>query len=99
MYKASEWESAGYWYVSDVSNLANNSGAWWIPVRILGLSLTDYILLLKDDFHATQFKFFDYGEDKNNSLLLFKFNNYTDSHKYLLYINRKAREYQRRKNQ
>ena len=96
MYKASEWESAGYWYVSDTNDLVNNSGAWWIPARILGLSLTDYILLLKNEFNAINFVFFDYGEDKNNSLLLFKFNNYTDSHRYLLFINRKAREYYRR---
>lgn len=89
LYKATEWIIGTKWYVADTSDLANDSAAWWIPARILGLSLEDYILILINEYHA-EIKWFP---DSNNgkSLLVFSFVNYSDAHKYLLYINRIAR--------
>lgn len=91
MYKASEWTDASRkWHVADTSDLANDSAAWWIPARILGLSLVDFVLLLKNEYNANIIRWYP---DSNNgkSLLLFNWNNYNDAHRYLLYINRIAR--------
>lgn len=91
MYKASEWTDASRkWHVADTSDLANDSAAWWIPARILGLSLVDFVLLLKNEYNANITGWYP---DSNNgrSLLLFNWNNYNDAHRYLLYINRIAR--------
>ena len=89
-FKVSEWIIGNKWYVADVSDLANDSSAWWIPARLLKLSLEDYILMLKNTYNANIDKFYP---DANNgkSLLIFSWNNYNDAHKYLLYINRIAR--------
>lgn len=91
MYKASEWTDASRkWHVADTSDLANDSAAWWIPARILGLSLVDFVLLLKNEYNANIIGWYP---DSNNgkSLLLFNWDNYNDAHRYLLYINRIAR--------
>ena len=53
VYKVDEWQSpTGKWHCNDVKDLAGVSGKWWVPARMLGMSLTDYILLLKDEFKA-----------------------------------------------
>ena len=65
LYKASEWEVAGKWYIADTSDLGNDSAAWWIPARIIGISLTDYILLLQNEYHAVIDK---YCPDANNKI-------------------------------
>lgn len=87
LYKASEWQSgSGRWYVNDVENLAGISGKWWVPARMLGISLTDYILLLKDTFKAD---IRSYNSDTDT--LVFSWKNYSDAHKYTLWINQKSR--------
>ena len=85
--KYTEWESISGWHSGDVTNLAQNSNAWWLPARMLGISLTDYILLLKDTFHA---KNFYYNMDKN--LLLWQWESYKDCHNFTLYINKESRK-------
>lgn len=92
IYKASEWNIGKNWYVADVSDLANDSAAWWIPARFLNLSLEDYIIKLKDEYNAIIDKF---SPESNNgkSLLIFHWNNYNDAHKYLLWVNRMARNH------
>ena len=83
--KYTEWESNGNWYSRDVSDLTHNSDAWWLPARMLNISLTDYIMILKNDYHAFDFRYF---QDVN--ILLWKWN-YNDCHKFTLWINREAR--------
>ncbi len=94
IYKATEWESTGgKWNVADTSDLAHDSAGWWIPARILNLSLEDYIYLLINEYNAVIDKF--YPESNNGkSLLIFHWDNYNDAHRYLLYINRVARNKQ-----
>lgn len=92
LYKAVEWEDAlGYWHVADTSDLANDSAAWWIPARHLNIELTQFITLLRDEYNAVIDKFYP---DSNNgkSLLLFHWEKQADAHKYLLWINRMARQ-------
>lgn len=91
LYKTSEWQSpSGAWYVADTSDLAHDSAAWWIPARFLKISLEEYILLLKDTYNATIDKFYP-ESNEGKSLLLFHWDNYSDAHKYLLWVNRMAR--------
>ena len=85
--KLSEWESPTGWHCNDVSDLARGSGYWWHIPRMLDISVTDYILLLKNQYHATDFH---YNPDKN--VLLWKWENYSDCHSFLLMVNKKARE-------
>lgn len=86
--KYTEWQSAnGQWHTGDTTRLAKGSNYWWHIPRMLNISLTDYILLLKDKFHATNFKFFP----DNECLLLWDWQNYNDCHNFTLFVNREAR--------
>lgn len=89
-YIASEWQIGAKWYVADVSDLANDSAAWWIPARLLNLSLEDYITLLTEKYNATIDKWYPDSND-GKSLLIFSWKNYSDAHKYKLDMNRIAR--------
>lgn len=86
--KYSEWQSSsGLWYCNDTSDLAGIAGKWWVPARMLGLSLTDYILLLKDQFNAT---IVSYNPDTD--ILIYHWKKYADCHRFLLWINSVARK-------
>lgn len=90
LYKCSEWEDlAGRWYVNGTSNIMNGSGAWWIPARILNISLTDFVKLLVDEYHVSHL-FYSIKHD----VLIFSWDNYKDAHRWLLYINRIAKSKQ-----
>jgi len=93
VFKMYEWQSpTGEWHCSNVQDLGHHSSAWWVPARILGLSLTDYIIMLKEKYHASKFYFKDgCGKDKNESILLFTFEEYKDCHRFFLDINRISR--------
>lgn len=93
LYKLTEWQSpTGRWHAANVEDLAGTSNAWWLVPRILGLSYTDYILLLKNKYHAGHFKFIDYGEfSKRNSLLLFDFEKHEDCHRFITSVNKISR--------
>lgn len=53
IYKVSAWKaSSGRWYCNDVSDLSGTSGYWWVPCRILNISPSDFVLLIKFRFHA-----------------------------------------------
>ena len=87
--KYTEWESISGWHTGDVSSLAKNSNAWWLPARMLQITPADFILLLKDKFHAYDFSYY-----KNSNLLLWHWKTYDDCHKFTLYINKEAKKRQ-----
>lgn len=88
VYKVSEWQGAsGKWYCNDTSDLAGIAGKWWIPARLLKMSLEEYIFLLKDSFHAT----IESYNDKTD-VLIYYWDKYADCHKYLLWINSMSRK-------
>ena len=87
IYKMEEWESNGQWHCGDVSALAAMSNAWWYPMRILDLTPEDYITLLKDTYHATNFH---YSIEYN--VLSFCFKTQSDCRKFKNLINKQARE-------
>lgn len=55
LYKQVEWESESGWHCNCVDNLANNSGAWWHPARILGITPAQFISLLLDKYKPDYF--------------------------------------------
>ena len=85
--KFSEWESATGWHCNDISDLANGSGNWWNVPRMLNMDLTDYVLLLKNEFNAIDF----YYKPEFN-VLLWKWSSYADCHRFVLFVNREARK-------
>ena len=89
-YVLKEWQDpCGVWHVAHTDTIKYNK--WWIMPRALNISCEDFIAMLINKYHASHFDFFTY-EDKNNSLLIFGFDNYTDAHKYLLDMNRVFRK-------
>lgn len=88
LYKTQSWQSqSGKWYCNDVSDLAGIAGKWWVPARLLGMSLTDYVLLLKDNFKANIAAYYP-----DTDVLIFNWDNYAEAHKYELWINSMARK-------
>ena len=86
--KFTEWQSpSGKWFTGDVSDLGNGSNYWWYPARMLGLELTDYILLLKNKFNAINFSY-----NSKYNVLFWDWENYKDCHNFTLFINKEARK-------
>ena len=88
IYKCTTWTSpTGREHCGDLSDLKNNSNAWWIPCRILGIAPTDFILLLKETFNASNFY---YREEGN--VLLYSWEKKEDAIRYKNWINEMARK-------
>ena len=80
--KFSEWQSpTGKWHTGNVY------AYWWYVPRMLNITPCDYILLLKNKFHA---KNFYYNKDKN--FLTWDWENYKYCHSFTLWVNKQARE-------
>lgn len=88
-FESKEWEICGKWYSADTGDLKNNSSAWWLPARLLGISLEAYVEKLVNEFHANVS--FIPKTARGNSLLIYSWNKQSDCHKYTLWINKEAR--------
>lgn len=87
LYKCSEWsDPCGRWYVNDVEELATVSSRWWTPVRMLEMTPEDYVLMLRDKFHANHFHY-----TKEANVLIFSFDTQADARAYKNWINAEAR--------
>lgn len=90
IYKYNEWQDiAGHWHVGHTDNM--KLSRWWMAPQALGMSYEQYIQILKEQYHASHFKFYTY-HDARNSFLYFSFDNYADAHRYLLDMNRVFRK-------
>lgn len=88
VYKLSEWQSqTGRWFCDDISDLGHGSGAWYLPARILNISLTDFVLLLKNEYNVS---FIMYS--KEHDMLIYSWDNQNDMRRYKNFINAKARQ-------
>ena len=86
--KYEEWQSgSGKWYCNDTSDLTSARALWYTPARFLEITLEDYILLLINDFKVDNISF-------NNNILIYSWEkeHYSLCHKFVLWINKKARE-------
>lgn len=86
LYKVTEWECSGKWHCNDVNNFTGDGCQWYTPARLLGISLEDYILKLVNEFGCDNIH---YSAEKN--VLIFCWSEYSKCHKYVLWINRMAR--------
>lgn len=88
LYKASIWQGgSGLWYCGDIEDLGHNSGAWWIPARMLCISPADYVALLVKEFKVSVIDF-----NYNKNYLYFAWRNEADCRRYKNWINDKARK-------
>lgn len=93
-FKMVEWQSAdGRWYVGTPDeSVKTGRGKWWFPARQMKMELTEYIKFVKS-YGADNFKYFPQDENGiSGDVLLFSFAKYADAHKFVLFINGKARK-------
>ena len=85
LYHMTCWESSsGRWHVNDVKNLTGRASKWYTPMRILNISVEEYINLLLT-FNAKGIYYYlptDY--------LAFYFSKEKDAKTFCSYINKKA---------
>lgn len=86
LYCMTHWENNGEWRVNDVKNLSGRSAKWYTPMRILDLSVEDYIYLLKDKFKA-HIQFYYAPTD----YLAFYFDKEIEAKAFCNYVNKEAR--------
>lgn len=85
LYQMTIWESNGKWSVNDVKNLSGRSAKWYTPMRILGISIEEYIDLLKS-FNAQGLYYY-----APTDYLSFYFVKEKDAKAFCSYVNKKAR--------
>ena len=86
LYQMTCWESTGKWRVNDVKNLSGRSGKWYAPMRILNLSIEEYIDLLVNTFHAQGVNYY-----APTDYLAFYFLTEKDAKAFCSYVNKVAR--------
>lgn len=86
LYKMTCWESAGWWHVNDVKNLNGRSAKWYTPMRILNVSIEEYILLLLNTFNAKNLYYY-----APTDYLAFSFSTEKDAKAFCSYINKRAK--------
>ena len=87
LYKATEWEICGNWYCNDTEELGTSiAGKWWVPARILEITLTDYVKMLIDDFKVDKISY-----NKEADVLIFSWKSQAAMRKYKNWINAQAR--------
>ena len=85
LYQMTCWEINDRWYVNDVKNLGGRSAKWYTPMRILNLSIEEYINLL-NDFHAQRICYYE-----PTDYLTFYFLKEKDAKVFCSYINKEAK--------
>lgn len=85
LYQMTHWDINGHWYVNDVKNLAGRSAKWYVPMRILDLTVDDYISLLLR-FHAQGIYYFEQTDYLN-----FYFVKEADARNFCSFVNKEAR--------
>lgn len=84
--KLTYWNVYDRWYCNDVTNLVGRSAKWYTPMRILNLSIEEYIdLLIK--YKAKGLKYYE-----NTDFLSFYFTSESDVRRFCAYINSKAKK-------
>lgn len=88
LFKVTEWQAAsGNWYCGCVDNLAGDSGAWYLPARILNISPAAFIELL-----VTKFKPDDIWYSKEKCVLVYSWKSQAKMRVYKNWLNAEARK-------
>lgn len=86
LFELTYWELNGSYYCNDIKNFKGHSAKWYVPMRILDLSVEDYIDLLINKFDAKNIKY-----NRQTDCLLFHFSKESNAKNYCSYINKKAK--------
>lgn len=88
LYKLSEWQSpSGRWHCNNIDKLAEESGVWYAPARVLGISPAEFVKLLLAKYKPDHFTF-----DKEKCICLWSWDDQTAMRKYKNEINAAARK-------
>lgn len=89
LYQITEFQSAGTgkWHCGNFKHLDQNSAAWYLPARVLGLDLCDYIDLLINKYHVTPRIW-----DESKGFFLGDWPDYRTIHSFVIYINKVAKQ-------
>ena len=90
LYKLSYWKDNPFinkWRVNDVNNLAGISAKWYVPMRLLDLSIEEYIHLLVEKFNVCGLRYYE-----PTNYLSFYFNKESNAKKFCNYINKIAKQ-------
>lgn len=87
LYKMTYWNNNGNWYCNDVQDISGPSAKWYVPMRILNLSIEEYITLLVDTFHAKDLSYYE-----PTDYLHFRFLTEKDVKAFCSYVNKAARK-------
>lgn len=88
-----EWEINGNWYCNDTKELScKNSIAslWYAPVRMLGITPSEYVQLLIEKFEVDSISFSDKHWDYG--VLTFSWKSQSKMRKFKNFINAEARK-------
>lgn len=86
LYHMDYWEQNGKWRVNDVKSLDGKCAKWYTPMRILELSIDEYISLLLNNFHAKGLYYYE-----PTDYLGFYFSKEIDAKAFCSYVNKIAR--------
>ena len=88
LYKLTEWQGAsGLYYCSNIDDLGNNSGAWWLMARILNKTPADFLQYLIEEYKPDVIKY-----NKDTNFLYYGWVKPENCHRLKLFINREARK-------
>lgn len=88
LYKTSIWKgSSGQWYCNDIEELSKVSSKWWVPARILGIPLTEFVKILIDEFKVSSISY-----KIETDVLIFSWDKEADARRYKNWINGIARK-------
>lgn len=89
LYKSTEWISSSGKVHIQCEDLVGTGTNWITPSRILEMQVTDFILMLKNEYNAN---IVPYKKDGKISFIGYSWDSLTEARKYKNMINRVARE-------
>ena len=92
LYVMKEWESpVSGWRCGCIDNLAHDSGVWYLPARVLGISPAEFIELLITKFKPDHFHY-SFGEDGTTCFVDYSWDFQSKMREFKNYINAQARK-------
>lgn len=84
-----EYQSpSGVWYCNDTSEIGRSqAGIWWVPARMLNISLDEYVNML-----ITKFKVDNISYNKEKNVLIYSWKKQSDMRKFKNWLNAEARK-------
>ena len=84
--KYDTWQNGDNWYCGDINAIGQQGNQWYVPARLLGLSLDKYVAFLIAVFDANILGF-------NGKTLVYNFKTFSAADKFCKYINAKAEKF------